>query len=340
MSKIEYPDFVDVVSKYDFLCFVESKTDDLDTPCLPEFMFKMKNRHPLGKRKSGGIVLATKEKYSDYVSVIENDSKYVLWFKIDKTLTDMKTDMIFGIVYIPPENSKYCCSDPYGKIEREFLNLSKNEKVVILGDFNARTANEKDFIDISETESELFNTDVLYLLEESNIPLLRNSKDCVKNNFGNNLLNFCKGNNLFICNGRYGDSSAGYTCKDISVIDYVIVSPDMFRFTKSLDVLDFNNLLSYVHNPITFTLHFENDTCISNVSKVQQDLNPEIKVKKWDTTKCKDFENNLDHNKISELIEILDNDNIQSYTKESVNELTTKLCNIMMNTAEKNFGYI
>ena len=46
-----------------------------------------------------------------------------------------------------------------------------------------------------------------------------------KNNFGNVLLEFCKCNNMFICNGRV-DQDKGHgklTSKNASVVDYVIV---------------------------------------------------------------------------------------------------------------------
>jgi hypothetical protein len=47
-----------------------------------------------------------------------------------------------------------------------------------------------------------------------------------KNNFGNLLLEFCKYNNMFICNGRMCNDKgvSKFTSKDASVVDYVIGS--------------------------------------------------------------------------------------------------------------------
>ena len=180
-------------------------------------------------------MLAVKEEYNDMIKVIDTESKYVLWFKIDRKLLHENVDMICGVVYIPPESSKYCGADPYGEVENELMNFSQNEKNVILGNFNVRTAKEFDFIDGDES-TDSTNSDFLHVLEESNILLIRDSQDKTKNNFGNFLLNFCKRNNLFICNGRYGVKSSLFTCKNASVVDYAIVSADVFSLNNSFEI--------------------------------------------------------------------------------------------------------
>ena len=57
----------------------------------------------------------------------------------------MRQDVIFGIVYIPPENSIYCTGDPFSEMENKILNYSANyENICLVGDFNARTAKDLD----------------------------------------------------------------------------------------------------------------------------------------------------------------------------------------------------
>jgi glutamine cyclotransferase len=53
----------------------------------------------------------------DFIHPLESDSKYVLRLKVDKQLFRMRQDVIFGIVYIPPENSIYCTGDPFSEME-------------------------------------------------------------------------------------------------------------------------------------------------------------------------------------------------------------------------------
>jgi hypothetical protein len=49
------------------------------------------------------------------------------------------------------------------------------------------------------------------------------SKDKGKNRYGNFLLDFCKGNNVFIMNGRLGKDQIGnLTCRNTSVVDYCL----------------------------------------------------------------------------------------------------------------------
>jgi acid phosphatase class B len=61
------------------------------------------------------------------------------------------------------------------------------------------------------------------------------NKDSVKNHYGSRLLDLhvCKGNDLFIINGRIGnDKGIGkLTCKNSSVVDYVISCVDFFKHT-------------------------------------------------------------------------------------------------------------
>ncbi|CAG2213346.1 unnamed protein product [Mytilus edulis] len=99
---------------------IKTKNDDLDVIDLPGYKFVMKNRSHLNRVKSGGIVLGFKESLSDHISVVETDSKYILWFKIDKHVVKLQQDILCGIVYIPPENSVYCVGDPFSEIKVNF----------------------------------------------------------------------------------------------------------------------------------------------------------------------------------------------------------------------------
>ena len=95
----------------------------------------------------------------------------------------------------------------------------------MVGNFNVRIAEEKDYIFL---EDYAFGDDLqgIYINEVCNldifgIPRRRTSKDKGKNRYGNFLLDFCKGNNVFIMNGRLGkDQMGNLTCRNASVVDY------------------------------------------------------------------------------------------------------------------------
>ena len=67
-----------------------------------------------------------------------------------------------------------------------------------------------DYIEISKNDDDVFHeilekNDQLDVFTNFKIPLKRESRDERKNNFGNQLLDMCKYNDLFICNCRMGD---------------------------------------------------------------------------------------------------------------------------------------
>jgi hypothetical protein len=43
-SRLQYPEFQNMIRNHDILCFVETKTDDLDVINFPGFKFILKNR--------------------------------------------------------------------------------------------------------------------------------------------------------------------------------------------------------------------------------------------------------------------------------------------------------
>jgi hypothetical protein len=70
------------------------------------------------------------------------------------------------------------------------------------------------------------------------------------------LIEFCRNNNMIICNGRVGkDKGVGeFTCKHSSVVDYYIVSPNGLKIINSFSILEPSKLFSDVHSPLSLTL--------------------------------------------------------------------------------------
>jgi hypothetical protein len=159
-----------------------------------------------------------------------------------------KTDqpVFFGVVYIPPEYTKYSPEDDFSELQQEYLSFSNKSKYIcLLGDFNARTATDTDFVDlIKNRHVDDYITDFVdnftNVLNDLKMPLNRISMDKSKNKFGNLLLNFCKGNSMFIVNGRVGnDKNIGrFTCRNASVVDYCITSPELLRLFFDFDILE------------------------------------------------------------------------------------------------------
>jgi hypothetical protein len=49
---------------------------------------------------------AVLEKFEGDIEVIETENKFVLWCKISSKLMKLNSDLLLGIVYIPPEYSR------------------------------------------------------------------------------------------------------------------------------------------------------------------------------------------------------------------------------------------
>ena len=100
---------------------------------------------------------------------------------------------------------------------------------MLVDDFNARTAEEQDLIYIEENDfAEDFEGIVVNevcTLDLFKIPRNRKNMDKTKNRFGNQLLDFCKSNNVFVMNGRLqNDHEGNLTCRNASLVDYVMLT--------------------------------------------------------------------------------------------------------------------
>ena len=117
----------------------------------------------------------------------------------------------------------------------------------------------------------------------------RFTEDKLVNNNGRLLLDFCKGLDLHIVNGRVGnDLGRGkLTCKNTSTIDYVIASPNCFQLIKDFDVDIFDSFLSDVHSPLRFTLVHMSDKNETADVEINLPILPAtdeaICITKWDT---------------------------------------------------------
>ena len=64
-----YPEFENLIEKHNIVCFVETKTDDMDEIKLPGYKFHMKNRKTNNRVKSGGIIIGYQEQLHKNIEV-------------------------------------------------------------------------------------------------------------------------------------------------------------------------------------------------------------------------------------------------------------------------------
>ena len=82
--KVQYPEFGELVNKYDLFCVCETKLDRYDCIDLPGYFLFSKCRKQKYIRKSGGIGVFVKQSLSGHCSVVQTDSDYILWVSISQ----------------------------------------------------------------------------------------------------------------------------------------------------------------------------------------------------------------------------------------------------------------
>ena len=289
--KLNIPEFNELIQTHDIVSCVETKLDDLDIVNVDNFVVVQKNRKQKVKRKSGGIAVMIRNNIYKHFEYVDTDCEYVLWFKLDKALFQSEEDVYFGAVYVPPAYTDYSKTDILEQFYQESELFTRSHKYVyLLGDFNTRTSA---LSDITTTDDEIlrqigvnwesiFISDSTDMMSRLNIDINRVSKDSKVSTFGKQLIEFCNNNDMLILNGRaFGDKGVGKpTCKDKSVVDYVICSSSSMMFLSNFEVEEFCPLYSGAHNVIKFTFK-------GNVMPTQPKMSscPETKHKRWEENK-------------------------------------------------------
>ena len=343
------PDCVEFLCKYDIVGIQESKTENTDNIRLTGYTCILNNRHKLSRYKSGGIALLVKNSISNYVDIeTQPFSKLILWCTISHKITCLKDDIHCGVVYIPPQGSKYAHEEPYVELEQKILRYCCYSKyVILLGDFNSRVGLMDDYLKIDSYISKTFGleelsdefSEMIYNFETNAVPLNRQNDDQVTNNYGNMMIDFCKNTNLLILNGRLGNvkNNKQVTCKERSTVDYFLCTSGLFDVLQNLEVCNFDHLFSDAHSPLTVDLNIDsiNRSRHENFSG----LEPE-KIKLWDASKSQLFSENIDVESVTNIDEQLSSLlHGTEITQSDIDSIVQHIGTIFEKTSKASFGY-
>ena len=64
--------------------------------------------------------------------MMQSESDYILWFSFSKALLNTEEDLVFGVVYIPPENSRFLTEEELTNLEMEITETCSMHKYVVL----------------------------------------------------------------------------------------------------------------------------------------------------------------------------------------------------------------
>ena len=343
---MQYPEFRDLISNYDLFCVTESKLDNHDLITLPCYKFISQPRRQKFLRRSGGIGVFVKDNISPHISIIDSDSDYILWLQLSKSFFKAEDVLIFGIVYLPPTDSRFNNPDELELFEIEITTMSVLHKYMfLLGDFNARSSSEQEFIDADDFLAEHFGYDdtlnqfynMSSLLTQYGFEYNRSSKDTVLNNEGKFLIDICKSNSLFIMNGRCGqDRGIGeFTFKNTSVIDYSIASARALQFVQNFNILELDCLFSDGHSLLTTYLNLK---ASDDRKKIKTSKNTKSNPK-WNESEKQTFLLNIDKNKIqainNRLCDLHQSNNVNT---DDINKICADIGSIFVSAAEATSG--
>ena len=259
-SKYELPEFDEFVNKYDILALAETKTMDYSNIQVKGYKIFSNTSRPkapnrLRAIKFSDVCIMVRDELDYVCSEIGSTSEidighYVTWVKIN--------DILFGVMYIPHEHSVYNTEELFDIIQSDILNICEKENctnVCLLGDFNARTGQLQEYEKFNKHVVDMsFDGNCNWILKDPDSCADRSSVDTTTNAHGLKLLELCTNINLRIVNGRFGTSSSLPTSKGNSVIDYMIMSPDLLTEIVTFEIENFDPLLSDVHNCLSLKL--------------------------------------------------------------------------------------
>lgn len=272
--KLVDDDFLNYINDYDILLLTETwnaRTTNININGYKSFVCPRPRTNTRAKRASGGVIVYYKQWLENKLELVKTDYRGIIWFKLKKDLTNYDSDLYFCTCYIPPENSsvyKNVNSDLFecnffDMISDDVLVYSEQGKVVICGDTNSRVGIRPDYIDNLHLDRYI---DVPFETVNESILGERKSNDLVVNNFGNQLLNLCKDNDLHIVNGRLEDGN--FTCHTVnrriigsSVVDYVLTNVSNFKYFETFNVQELTEYSD--HCPLNFSIrYFDEETSL------------------------------------------------------------------------------
>ena len=237
-NKFETPEFQKLVSSEDIFGVCETwLNDNSEQITVPGFNFYPLNRK--NEMSRGGLGVFIKHNIKEYVKVMyEKSNENILLCKIKKQFLGYDQDLYIGITYIPPEYStreKRLNIDRFELLTQVTSRLPR-EKIILIGDFNARTSNSEDRLLKDKHDDDTMPTELC-----SHIKQKRVNQDSKHNSYGKSLLDYCAATQSYIANGRtLGDFQGRLTCYETrgsSTVDYVIVKDTLRKYVKKLKVL-------------------------------------------------------------------------------------------------------
>lgn len=336
-DKTSDPLFIKSIERYDLAFLAETHLGhDSQVTTIGSFLY-----HPVcravtksNNRYFGGIAILRKPSLKTHVKILKNTNPDYQWIKLEKDFFGFQKDFFICVVYYPPSPSSYTKkleNDILDGIEKDLSSYSKLGDVLICGDLNARVGTLPDYIAQDDHKFlPLFNT---YPIDKN--VMYRMSKDSKVDKRGKELLDFCKGYQLRILNGRtLGDMQGNFTCytpNGTSVVDYAVVSESALKSILCFSVSDFIPTLSDCHCRLDWELSA--NYIVNNKNTNSGNVHPMPLRYMWSDDSGSLFQEAM----VSDLIQSQINDLLNNTTLDSTSDIniaSVKLANIFTQAAD------
>ncbi len=268
--KTEEPEFISYVNKHHIVGLLETQISASEKITINGYVTEQIGRKiSTNGRHYGGICIAIKENIAAGVSVLKsNGETEYIWARLDKDFFNISRDLYVGFLYASPEKgAKNFGIEVYDRIAKDIAEYCAKGKCLILGDMNAHTNVNPDFIENDEKGNDLIQLPDSY--EADTASKRRNGDKSKVNEHGTSLLELCSDSGLRILNGRkFGDifgkcTYFGPMCKEPTLIDYGLVHKNDFKDVTMFKVQDLCHLSDHclIHACVTATVNQNgNDT--------------------------------------------------------------------------------
>ena len=291
--------FMKEVIKHDIFCISETHCDENQNISIENYKtFKIsRSRNKKNNRCYGGIAIWYKSSLAKGLTFLNHKNNDYIWIKLCRYFFNTTQDTYLCVAYIPPENSPFYKTrgeNTLSYIESDIMKYKNEGSIMLVGDLNARTRTELDYI-VYDNDKYMSDRD-FYTSDKEIIP--RNSQDiatpCVR---GKALLELCNAAQIRIINGRsIGDINGKYTCHKYngsSVVDYLITSENNMKNILYMEVSEIFGDLSD-HCSISWSLK-----CDYALNSIPNDSSkPFPETFSWDTSSIMKFQNAFTHKDI------------------------------------------
>ena len=332
--KTEDPKFLEIVKQHDIICLTETHCGEEQKITIHGYRcFQIcRAKSKKSKRYHGGIAVLYKESLKPGLKFLQHKNNDYAWIKLSKHFFNISKDTYMCVAYIPPENSpvyKARGQNTLEFIEKDIMYYYNLGSVILVGDLNARTGTELDFIE-NDVEKHQTDNNEFYILDKNIVQ--RNSEDKTLCKRGKTLIELCNTAQIRIINGRcIGDIQGQFTCfkyNGSSVVDYLITDETNMKNIKYFEVLNFIGDLSD-HCCLSFALKC-NYTELLKLSQYNVTAFPA--TFKWDSSCISAFQTALTEPRITGMINKFMS--IPSLNQDNITEAVNDVTNIYIESAK------